>query len=168
MAIIDIIILVAFGLGAIIGFMKGFVKQLASLLGLIVGLLAAKALYASLAAKLCPTLTDSMTVAQVLAFVHLAGCSLALLPGGFSADPGNGGRLAGLAQSLVGSRSGGFEVPPVDEPADWCHRIYRRRQYADWQNKKERISVILSYGRVCRDILSRGKGGYGADCKRRL
>ena len=69
MAIIDIIILVAFGLGAIIGFMKGFVKQLASLLGLIVGLLAAKALYASLAAKLCPTLTDSMTVAQVLAFV---------------------------------------------------------------------------------------------------
>ena len=40
MAIIDIIILAAFGLGAIIGFMKGFVKQLASLLGLIVGLLA--------------------------------------------------------------------------------------------------------------------------------
>ena len=32
MAIIDIIILAAFGLGAIIGFMKGFVKQLASLL----------------------------------------------------------------------------------------------------------------------------------------
>ena len=30
---------------------------------------------------------------------------------------------------------------------------------------KKKISVILSYGRVCRDILSRGKGGYGADCK---
>ena len=30
MAIIDIIILAAFGLGAIIGFMKGFLKQLAS------------------------------------------------------------------------------------------------------------------------------------------
>ena len=71
MAIIDIIILAAFGLGAIIGFMKGFVKQLASLLGLIVGLLAAKALYASLAVKLCPMLTDSMTVAQVLAFVFI-------------------------------------------------------------------------------------------------
>lgn len=71
MAIIDIIILAAFGLGAIIGFMKGFVKQLASLLGLIAGLLAAKALYASLAVKLCPTLTDSMTVAQVLAFVFI-------------------------------------------------------------------------------------------------
>ena len=71
MAIIDIIILAAFGLGAIIGFMKGFVKQLASLLGLIVGLLAAKALYASLAVKLCRTLTDSMTVAQVLAFVFI-------------------------------------------------------------------------------------------------
>ena len=40
-------------------------------------------------------------------------------------------RLAGLAQSLVGGWSRGFEVPPADEPADWCHRIYRRRQYAD-------------------------------------
>ena len=130
MAIIDIIILAAFGLGAIIGFMKGFVKQLASLLGLIVGLLAAKALYASLAVKLCPTLTDSMTVAQVLAFVFI-WLAVPLLPGGFSADPGNGGRLAGLAQSLVGGWSRGFEVPPADEPADWCHRIYRRRQYAD-------------------------------------
>ena len=101
MAIIDIIILVAFGLGAIIGFMKGFVKQLASLLGLIVGLLAAKALYASLAAKLCPTLTDSMTVAQVLAFVSSGWCSLALLPGGFSADPGQW-RPSRWAGSIIG------------------------------------------------------------------
>ena len=108
MAIIDIIILAVFGLGTIIGFMKGFVKQLASLLGLIVGLLSAKALYASLAVKLFPTLTASMTVAQVLAFVFIW-----------------------LAQSLVGGWSRGFEVPPADEPADWCHRIYRRRQYAD-------------------------------------
>ena len=131
MAIIDIIILAAFGLGAIIGFMKGFVKQLASLLGLIVGLLAAKALYASLAVKLCPTLTLYDSGASTGICLHLAGCSFALLPGGFSADPGNGGRLAGLAQSLVGGWSRGFEVPPADEPADWCHRIYRRRQYAD-------------------------------------
>ena len=131
MAIIDIIILAAFGLGAIIGFMKGFVKQLASLLGLIVGLLAAKALYASLAVKLCPMLTDSMTVAQVLAFVFIWLAVPLLFSLVASADPGNGGRLAGLAQSLVGGWSRGFEVPPADEPADWCHRIYRRRQYAD-------------------------------------
>mgnify|MGYP000473615664 CR=1 FL=1 len=169
MAIIDIIILVAFGLGAIIGFMKGFVKQLASLLGLIVGLLAAKALYASLAVKLCPTLTDSMTVAQVLAFVliWLAVPLLFSLVASLLTRAMEAVSL-GWLNHWLGAGLGGFEVPPVDEPADWCHRIYRRRQYADWQNKKERISVILSYGRVCRDILSRGKGGYGADCKRRL
>ena len=127
MAIIDIIILAAFGLGAIIGFMKGFVKQLASLLGLIVGLLAAKALYE--AVPHVDRLYDSGASTGIC--LHLAGCSFALLPGGFSADPGNEGRLAGLAQSLVGGWSRGFEVPPADEPADWCHRIYRRRQYAD-------------------------------------
>lgn len=66
---IDILIIAAFGAGAVIGFMKGFIKQLASILGLIVGLLAAKALYATLAEKLCPAVTDSMTWAQILAFV---------------------------------------------------------------------------------------------------
>lgn len=71
MAIVDIIILVFVGIGAVLGFTKGFIKQLASLLGLIAGLLAAKALYASLAEKLCPTLTDSMTVAQILAFIAI-------------------------------------------------------------------------------------------------
>lgn len=169
MAIIDIIILVAFGLGAIIGFMKGFVKQFGLSAGADCRSAGSKGFVCLVGSEAVPhidRLYDSGASTGICP--HLAGCSLALLPGGFSADPGNGGRLAGLAQSLVGSRSGGFEVPPVDEPADWCHRIYRRRQYADWQNKKERISVILSYGRVCRDILSRGKGGYGADCKRRL
>lgn len=71
MAIIDIVILVIVGAGAIVGFIKGFIRQLASMLGLIVGLIAAKALYASLAEKLCPVLTDSMTVAQVLAFIMI-------------------------------------------------------------------------------------------------
>lgn len=71
MAVIDIIILVVVGAGAIVGFIKGFLRQLASMLGLIVGLIAAKALYASLAEKLCPVLTDSMTVAQVLAFIMI-------------------------------------------------------------------------------------------------
>ena len=69
MATIDILMIIAFGIGAVIGFMKGFIKQLASIWGLIVGLLAAKALYAGLAEKLCPTVTDSMTFAQILAFL---------------------------------------------------------------------------------------------------
>ena len=109
MAIIDIIILAAFGLGAIIGFMKGFVKQLASLLGLIVGLLAAKALYASLAVKLCPTLTDSMTVAQVLAFVLIWLAVPLLFSLVASLLTGQWSRLAGLAQSLVGAGLGALK-----------------------------------------------------------
>ena len=71
MTIIDILILIIIGAGAVVGFTKGFIRQLASILGLIVGLLAAKALYMSLAAKLCPAVTESMTVAQVLAFVMI-------------------------------------------------------------------------------------------------
>lgn len=71
MTTIDIIILIAVGVGAVRGFMKGFIRQLASILGLVVGLLAAKALYASLAEKLCPVVTDSMTVAQVLSFIMI-------------------------------------------------------------------------------------------------
>ncbi len=73
-----------------------------------------------------------MTVAQVLAFVFIwLAVPLLFCAGGFSADPGNGDRLAGLAQSLVGGWSRGFESTSADESADWCHRIYRRRQYAD-------------------------------------
>ncbi|ADV42541.1 CvpA family protein [Bacteroides helcogenes] len=80
MTTIDILIIIAFGTGAVIGFMKGLIKQLASVLGLVVGLLAAKALYAPLAAKLCPTVTDSMTFAQILAFVII----WVVVPLGFS------------------------------------------------------------------------------------
>lgn len=71
MTTIDIIILIAVGVGAVRGFMKGFIRQFASILGLVVGLLAAKALYVSLAEKLCPVVTDSMTVAQVLSFIMI-------------------------------------------------------------------------------------------------
>lgn len=71
MTTIDIIILIAVGVGAVRGFMKGFIRQLASILGLVVGLLAAKALYVSLAETLCPVVTDSMTVAQVLSFIMI-------------------------------------------------------------------------------------------------
>ena len=67
MTIIDIILLVVIGAGAVIGFIKGFIKQLASILGLIVGLLAAKALYVSVAERVFSKITDSMTFAQILA-----------------------------------------------------------------------------------------------------
>ena len=73
MAVIDIVILVIIGAGAVIGFMKGFVKQLATLLGLIVGLLAAKALYASVAEKVFSKVTDSMTVKSLLLVSLLVG-----------------------------------------------------------------------------------------------
>ena len=69
MTIIDIILLVVIGAGAVIGFIKGFIRQLASILGLIVGLLAAKALYVSVAERGFSKITDSMTFAQILAFV---------------------------------------------------------------------------------------------------
>lgn len=69
MGTLDIILVLVFLVGAVIGFSKGLIKQLASLLGLIIGLVAAKALYAPLADKLCPTVTDNMTAAQILAFV---------------------------------------------------------------------------------------------------
>ena len=58
MTIIDIILLVVIGAGAVIGFIKGFIKQLASILGLIVGLLAAKALYVSVAERAFSKITD--------------------------------------------------------------------------------------------------------------
>lgn len=66
---IDIVILIAVGIGGILGFIKGFIKQLASFVGLVAGLLTARALYASLADKLCPVLTDSITLAQIIAFI---------------------------------------------------------------------------------------------------
>ncbi len=67
--IIDIIIIVVVGLGAILGYVKGFVKQLASIAGLVVGLLVAKALYAPTADKLVDVMGGSRTFVQILAFV---------------------------------------------------------------------------------------------------
>ena len=68
---LDIIILIVFLLGAVLGMMKGFVKQLASLAGLVIGLLAAKMLYIPVAEKISGTLTDSMTFAQIIAFIAI-------------------------------------------------------------------------------------------------
>jgi membrane protein required for colicin V production len=66
---LDIVIIVVFLAGAIVGFSKGLIKQLASLLGLVVGLFAARALYASVAVKLSPAIGTSMSVAQIISFV---------------------------------------------------------------------------------------------------
>ena len=64
MTIIDIILLVVIGAGAVIGFIKGFIKQLASILGLIVGLLAAKALYVSVAERVFSKIAALLTKAM--------------------------------------------------------------------------------------------------------
>lgn len=71
MTIIDIILLIIIGIGAISGFMKGFFRQFASILGLIVGLVAAKLLYVSVAEKIYHTVTDSQTAAQVISFIGI-------------------------------------------------------------------------------------------------
>lgn len=71
MELIDILILIAFLTGTLMGAMKGFIRQLASLLGLVVGLLAAKMLYGVVAEKYFTYLTESLTVAQVLAFITI-------------------------------------------------------------------------------------------------
>ncbi|MCD8293470.1 MAG: CvpA family protein [Prevotellaceae bacterium] len=67
--IIDIIIIVVVGLGAVLGYVKGFLKQLASIAGLVAGLLVAKALYAPTADKLADVVGGSHTFVQILAFV---------------------------------------------------------------------------------------------------
>ena len=141
MAVVDSIILVIIGAGALVGFIKGFVKQLATLLGLVAGLVAAKALYASVAEKVFSRITDSMTVAQVLAFI------------------------ARLAEPLAGFRAGSAESTSAGEFAGGRYRIYRFGQYAAQSNKKERIGVILSHEVICRNILSCSKGCYGTDCE---
>ena len=68
MTIIDIVILVALGVGTVIGFMKGGVRQLASLIGLLVGLFVARALYPRVAEWIAPAIGTSMTVACVIGF----------------------------------------------------------------------------------------------------
>ena len=71
MSVIDIIILIIVGIGAVMGLIRGFIRQIAAILGFIVGLMAAKSLYASLAEYLHPYVTHSLTVAQVIAFVAI-------------------------------------------------------------------------------------------------
>ncbi len=128
MTTIDIIILIALGLGVIVGFMKGFIRQLAPILGLIVGLLAAKALYTSLAVKLCPTLTDSYDSGANTGICHyLDGCSANLYIGGFSIDQGIGGGFAWLAQSHAWSRARSFEISLLVSLVICVIRIYRLR-----------------------------------------
>ena len=160
MAVVDSIILVIIGAGALVGFIKGFVKQLATLLGLVAGLVAAKALYASVAEKVFSRITDSMTVAQVLAFI-----AIWVAVDSFAADEGDGSRVARLAEPLAGFRAGSAESTSAGEFAGGRYRVYRFGQYAAQSNKKERIGVILSHEVICRNILSCSKGCYGTDCE---
>ena len=157
MAVVDSIILVIIGAGALVGFIKGFVKQLATLLGLVAGLVAAKALYASVAEKVFSRITDSMTVAQVLAFIAI----WVAVPLAFALIAS----LLTTAEPLAGFRAGSAESTSAGEFAGGRYRIYRFGQYAAQSNKKERIGVILSHEVICRNILSCSKGCYGTDCE---
>ncbi|NDV80428.1 CvpA family protein [Bacteroides sp. 51] len=72
MGLIDIIILIIIGAGAIRGFMRGFIHQLASVAGLIIGFLAARALYLVVAEKLSMYIPSaSMTILQIIAFIAI-------------------------------------------------------------------------------------------------
>lgn len=72
MGLIDIVILIIIGVGAIRGFLRGFIHQLASIAGLIVGFLAARALYLIAAEKLALYIPEaSMTTLQIIAFISI-------------------------------------------------------------------------------------------------
>ena len=165
MAVVDSIILVIIGAGALVGFIKGFVKQLATLLGLVAGLVAAKALYASVAEKVFSRITDSMTVAQVLAFIAIwVAVPLAFaLIASLLTKAMEAVSLGWLNRWLV--PAGSAESTSAGEFAGGRYRIYRFGQYAAQSNKKERIGVILSHEVICRNILSCSKGCYGTDCE---
>ena len=81
MEVIDIIILILIGVGAIQGLMKGSIKVLASIVGFVAGLLLARALFGTVAEQLAPALGTSITIAQILSFILIwvavpIGCSL--------------------------------------------------------------------------------------------
>lgn len=71
METIDIIILIAFLSGAVLGYMKGAIKQIATMAGLVLGLVVARMLFASVGAKVAEQLGTSLTIGQVLAFVFI-------------------------------------------------------------------------------------------------
>lgn len=72
MGLIDIILIVIVGIGAISGFAKGFIHQLVSIIGLIVGFFVAGALYQVAAEKMSVYVNEaSMTVLQVIAFISI-------------------------------------------------------------------------------------------------
>ncbi len=71
MSVIDAVILIIVGIGAMVGLIRGFIRQIAAILGFIVGLIAAKTLYMSLAEYLYPYVTHSLTAAQIIAFIAI-------------------------------------------------------------------------------------------------
>ena len=160
MTTIDIIILIALGAGVIVGFMKGFIRQLASILGLIVGLLAAKALYTSLAVKLCPTVTDSMTVAQILAFViiWIAVPLIFTLVASVLTKALEAVSL-GWLNRMLGAGLGALKYLLLVSLVICVIQFIDSDSQLISQTKKEQ-SLLLSYGKLCGDLLSRSKRGY--------
>lgn len=72
MGLIDIVILIIIGVGAISGFLRGFIHQLATIAGLVIGFIAARALYLIVAEKLSLFIPDtSLTVLQIVAFIAI-------------------------------------------------------------------------------------------------
>ena len=72
MEVIDIIILVLIGIGAISGLMRGSIKQLAQIVGFVAGLLLARGMFGVVAEQLAPALGTSITIAQILSFIFIS------------------------------------------------------------------------------------------------
>lgn len=74
MGLIDILILIVIGVGAIQGLLKGFIHQLLSMAAFVAGFIAARMLYVSVAEKLTLFLPDvSSVILQFVAFIAIWG-----------------------------------------------------------------------------------------------
>ncbi len=71
METIDIIVLIAFLSGAVLGYLEGAIKQIATIGGLILGLFVARMLFASVGIRVAEQLGTSLTVGQILAFIFI-------------------------------------------------------------------------------------------------
>ena len=108
MEVIDIIILVLIGIGAISGLMRGSIKQLAQIVGFVAGLLLARGMFGVVAEQLAPALGTSITIAQILSFILIwvavpIGCSLIASVLTKALNVVNLGWLNRLAGALLGA-----------------------------------------------------------------
>jgi membrane protein required for colicin V production len=108
MEVIDIIILILIGVGAIQGLIKGSIKQLAAIVGFVAGLLLARGLFGVVAEQLAPALDTSITIAQILSFILIwvavpIGCLLVALVLAKALDVVNLGWLNHLLGAMLGA-----------------------------------------------------------------